>query len=106
MVVKSERGEAEIRLQLWVSSAWERLCVPTKDLTFILQVMGETGKVVRECLPYSLLPSISPSLLFFFLETGNLQVPDSKSLDGNKVTRCCQAIWLKGPLFLALSPDV
>lgn len=40
MVVKSERGEAEIRLKIWVSSAWGGLCMTKKDLAFILQVMG------------------------------------------------------------------
>lgn len=88
MVVKSERGEAEIRLQLWVSSAWGGLCIPKKDLAFILQVMGEPGKVVRQCFPYSLFFSIPPFLLFF-LETGHLRVPDSKPFDENKVTRGC-----------------
>ena len=39
VVVKSERGEAEIRLKIWVSSAWGGLRMPKMDLAFILQVM-------------------------------------------------------------------
>lgn len=33
-------------------------------------------------------------------------MPESKPFDENKVASGCQAIWLNGPPFLALSPDV
>lgn len=36
VVVRSESGEAEIRLQLWASPAWEELCIPKKNLNSIL----------------------------------------------------------------------
>lgn len=41
VVVRSERGEAAIRLQLWVSSAWEGLCTSKK--AFDLYSAGKGG---------------------------------------------------------------